>query len=186
MPPDNAPPDQTSDGVRRAPGAGPRGTEHGRLVEEVEALLRRVTVESQRLGHEFAALHGLHATDFEALVHVMDAEAAGAPLTPGELATRLRLSSGATTAVIDRLERRGHLHRDRDDADRRKIHLRRAEHGLAVALEFFGGLMPLRERVMEPMSDADLAVVHRFLTSMADGFAGYRSLLAEPPAAAGD
>lgn len=166
----------------RTPGFGPRRTEHERLVEEVEALLRRVTVESQRMGHEFAALHGLHATDFEALVHVMDAEGAGQPLTPGELAARLRLSSGATTAVIDRLEGHGHIRRDRDDADRRKVHLRWAEHGMAVALDFFGRLQPLRTQVMDPMSDADLAVVHRFLTGMADGIAEHRRALDEPPA----
>lgn len=164
------------------PGHGPRGTERERLVEEVEALLRRVTVESQRLGHEFASRHGLHPTDFEALVHVMDAEGAGSPLTPGELAAKLRLSSGATTAVVDRLEKQGHIRRDRDDVDRRKLHLRWAEHGMAVAMDFFGRLAPLQEEVMGPMSEADLAVVRRFLTGMADGIAAHRRALDDEPA----
>ncbi|MBI4942894.1 MAG: MarR family transcriptional regulator [Actinobacteria bacterium] len=164
------------------PGYGPRGTERERLVEEVEALLRRVTVESQRLGHEFASRHGLHPTDFEALVHVMDAQGAGAPLTPGELAAKLRLSSGATTAVVDRLEKQGHIRRDRDDVDRRKLHLRWAEHGMAVAMDFFGRLVPLQEEVMGPMSDADLAVVRRFLAGMADGLAAHRQALDDEPA----
>lgn len=164
------------------PGNGPPGTERERLVAEVEALLRRVTVESQRLGHEFASRHGLHPTDFEALVHVMDAEGAGAPLTLGELAAKLRLSSGATTAVVDRLEKQGHIRRDRDDVDRRKVHLRWAEHGMAVAMDFFGRLGPLQDEVMGPMSDDDLAVVRRFLTGMADGIAAHRRVLDDEPA----
>ncbi len=163
-------------------GHGPRGAEREHLIEEVEALLRRVTVESQRLGHEFASRHGLHPTDFEALVHIMDAERAGAALTPGELAAKLRLSSGATTAVVDRLEKQGHIRRDRDDADRRKVHLRWAEHGMAVAMDFFGRLGPLQDEVMGPMSDHDLTVVRRFLMAMADGIAAHRRVLEDEPA----
>jgi len=157
------------------PGFGPRDTPHERLVEQVEMLLRRMTTESQRLGHEFAARHGLHATDFEALVHVMDAEGGGTPLTPGRLAVRLQLSSGATTAVIDRLERQGHIRRERDGADRRKVQLRWAEYGMAVAMDFFGGLLPLRERVMDPLPDDQLTVVRDFLAAYADGIAQYRA-----------
>ncbi len=163
-------------------GHGPRGAEREHLIEEVEALLRRVTVESQRLGHEFASRHGLHPTDFEALVHIMDAERAGAALTPGELAAKLRLSSGATTAVVDRLEKQGHIRRDRDDADRRKVHLRWAEHGMAVAMDFFGRLGPLQDEVMGPMSARDLTVVRRFLMAMADGIAAHRRVLDDEPA----
>jgi DNA-binding MarR family transcriptional regulator len=167
-------------------GYGARGTDRERLVEEIEALLRRVTVESQRLGHEFAARHGLHPTDFEALVHVMDAEGGGTPLTPGELAGKLRLSSGATTAVVDRLEKQGHVRRDRDDVDRRKVHLRWAEHGVAVAMEFFGGLVPLRDAVMGPMSEADLGTVRRFLAEMSDAIASHRTALDQPQPTAAD
>ncbi len=53
----------------------------------------------------------MHPTDLNALLAVMRAERAGAPLTPGRLGQHLGLSSGATTAVIDRLERAGHVQR---------------------------------------------------------------------------
>lgn len=165
------------------PDRDPPRTPRDRLVDEIERQTRRMTVESERLAHEFAARHDLHSTDFQALVHVMDAEGRGNPLTPGELGQALSLSSGATTAVIDRLERAGHVRRDRDPSDRRKVHLRWAEHGMAVAQDFFGGLLPLRENVMGPMSEADLDVVRRFLASMSDGIAAYRRTLetASPP-----
>jgi len=42
--------------------------------------------------------------------------------TPGELAERSGLTAGgAVTAVIDRLERRGLVHRSRDTVDRRRV-----------------------------------------------------------------
>lgn len=150
-----------------------------RLVEDVESLMRRLTVESERLAHEFAGRHDLHSTDFQALVHVMEAQRRGTPLSPGELGEALSLSSGATTAVIDRLERAGHLRRDRDPSDRRKVRLRWAEHGMAVAQDFFGGLLPVRDAVTGPMSEDELEVVRRFLAGMADGLADYRRSIAE-------
>ena len=158
-------------------GERPRGDAREDLLDEVERQMRRMTVESERLAHEFAGRHDLHSTDFQALVHVMDAEGRGRPLSPGELGQALSLSSGATTAVVDRLERAGHVWRDRDPSDRRKVRLRWAEHGMAVAQDFFGGLLPLRRDVMGAMSDDDLQVVRRFLAAMGDGMAAYRRQL---------
>lgn len=146
-----------------------------RRIRELEALLRRMTVESQRLGHTFAEQQQLHPTDLEALIHVMDAEASGAPLTPGRLAEALGLSPGATTSVIDRLEAQGHLRRERDATDRRRTHLHYAERGMAVALAFFGPLGERTAPVMDGFSDRELGVVRRFLDQMSGVMAGYRA-----------
>jgi DNA-binding MarR family transcriptional regulator len=154
-----------------------------RRIRELETLLRRMTVESQRLGHTFADQQRLHPTDLEALIHVMDAEAGGTPLTPGRLAEALGLSPGATTSVIDRLEAQGHLRREPDAHDRRRTHLHFGERGMAVGMAFFG---PLGERVapvMAGFSDRELGVVRRFLDQMAQVMAGYRADLAAGPSA---
>ncbi len=161
---------------------GKRDTPRNVLEQDVEALIRRLTVESQKLAHAFAARHGLHATDFEALVHVMDAEGRGSPLTPGELSLALGLGSGSTTSVIDRLEAHGHVRRDRDDADRRKVHLRYAEAGMALALEFFGPLRGRGDAVVAGFSDDELDSVRRFLTGMSDTIAAHRHLVTQPSA----
>ena len=42
-------------------------------------------------------------------------------MTAGELAGRLGLGAPATTALVDRLESAGHVRRDRDPHDRRKV-----------------------------------------------------------------
>lgn len=60
---------------------------------------------------------GLNATDYYAL-NLLDLTG---PLTSGELAVRTGLTTGATTRLIDRLERSGHARRVPDPADRRKV-----------------------------------------------------------------
>ncbi|MDF2709362.1 MAG: MarR family transcriptional regulator [Nonomuraea muscovyensis] len=60
---------------------------------------------------------GLNATDYYAL-NLLDLSG---PLTSGELAVRTGLTTGATTRLIDRLEKGGHVRRVPDPVDRRKV-----------------------------------------------------------------
>lgn len=60
---------------------------------------------------------GLNATDYYAL-NLLDLSG---PLTSGELAAQTGLTTGATTRLIDRLERGGHVRRSPDPSDRRKV-----------------------------------------------------------------
>ncbi len=56
----------------------------------------------------------------------MDHLHASDELTPGELGDRLALTSGAVTALIDRLERHGWVERVPHATDRRSVVVRRA------------------------------------------------------------
>lgn len=60
---------------------------------------------------------GLGATDYQAS-SILDLDG---PMTAGELASRLGLSTGATTRLIDRLEHSGYVRRTRDTHDRRRV-----------------------------------------------------------------
>ena len=61
---------------------------------------------------------GLNGTDLQAVGLLLNS----GPATPGELAARTGLTAGgAVTAMIDRLERAGYVHRARDEADRRRV-----------------------------------------------------------------
>ncbi|MFI5937986.1 MarR family winged helix-turn-helix transcriptional regulator [Actinoplanes sp. NPDC051494] len=146
----------------------PRGTERERLREDIVNLLQSYGVRAQHVGQAFSQRNGLHPTDLQALMAVMQAEGDGTPLTPGRLGEELGLSSGATTAVIDRLERAGHLRRSRESADRRMVHLRYGEPGKALAVAFFGPLGRRTDEVMRDFTDEDLATVRRFLAGMGD------------------
>lgn len=152
----------------------PRRTRRDTLSGDIVAELRGYSVAAQHVGHAFAARHGLGPTDLQALIAVMDAERSGTPITPGRLGEHLNLSSGSVTALIDRLERAGHIRRDRDSADRRRVHLRYAERGARVAVEFFGPLGRRTDAVLDRFTDEELTVVHRFLRAVTDSTREHR------------
>ncbi|QNG37044.1 MarR family transcriptional regulator [Geodermatophilaceae bacterium NBWT11] len=135
---------------------------------EVVLLLRSVSVESNRTAAVFGETHDLHRTDLDALAVVVGASMAGREMTPGLLATELRLSSPATTALVDRLARSGHLVRERSTTDRRKVVLRVQDRARDLAREFFTPMAAGVGAVLDGMSADDVAVVARFLTAAVD------------------
>jgi len=138
---------------------------------EIVLAMQQLTTESQRVAQVFAARQGLGHIDLEALLHVMQAEERGDPVTSGRLGDLLGVTSGAATGVIDRLERAGHVTRDRDDVDRRRVLVRYAAPAREVAGRFFGPLGALSDRVMSGYDDEQLETVRRFLGEMAGAMA---------------
>jgi DNA-binding MarR family transcriptional regulator len=135
---------------------------------ELALMLRRLTVELDAVGQRFAGLHGLGRTDVRALVAIMDAARARRPMTAGALGAAVELSSAAVTALVDRLERVGHVERVRDEHDRRQIVLEMTPAAMAAGGEFFGGLQRDLAAAMANFSDEELAVVRRFLAEMTE------------------
>ncbi|MFV2176005.1 MarR family winged helix-turn-helix transcriptional regulator [Actinomadura sp. LOL_016] len=110
-----------------------------RLVEE----LRAYGAEFTELGRRFATVLGVHATDAFALLEIATAEERGTPLSPALLGRRIALSSGAMTALLNRLEEAGHVTRTRERADRRIVTLRCGDRVKQMGEDFFG---PVNER----------------------------------------
>ncbi|MGY1821957.1 MarR family winged helix-turn-helix transcriptional regulator [Geodermatophilus sp. SYSU D00079] len=137
-----------------------------RTRQELALLLRRLTVELDAVGQRFAVLHGLNRTDVRALVAIMDAARRGQALTAGALGSAVELSSASVTALVDRLERVGHVRRVRDPADRRRVALEMSEEAMAAGAEYFGGLNRDLTAAMAGFDDEELAVVRRFLEEM--------------------
>ena len=135
---------------------------------ELALLLRRLTVELDAVGQRFASMHALGRTDVRALVAIMDAARGGRSLTAGGLGSAVDLSSASVTALVDRLERAGHVHRVPDPADRRRVVLEMSDSAMAAGGAFFGGLQRDLVAAMQGYTDEELAVVRRFLTEMID------------------
>ena len=149
---------------------------------ELALLLRRLTVELDAVGQRFASMHGLGRTDVRALVAIMDAARQGASLTAGGLGSAVELSSASVTALVDRLERAGHVHRVRDAEDRRRVVLGMSDSAMAAGGAFFGGLQQEMLAAMEGYTDEEIAVVRRFLTDMTDVIVRHGSPGEEGPA----
>jgi MarR family transcriptional regulator, organic hydroperoxide resistance regulator len=107
----------------------------------------------------FAAWLGLHSTDATALVEILYAEDQGTPLSPTRLSERLSLTTGATTNLLNRLERLGHIVRSREGSDRRIVTLRSGPSIDGRAREFFG---PFSARVEALVAEYPPAQLDRF------------------------
>ncbi|GAA4427616.1 MarR family transcriptional regulator [Actinokineospora soli] len=140
-------------------------------------LLRRLTVESDRFAEHFGDLHGLHRTDLNALAVIMDAAKAGTPMTPTALAHALNLSYSATTSLLDRLERSGHVSRDRSATDRRKIELRMHPRAMELGMAFFAPLGRELASAWAGMSDEERETVGRFLAASIEATVAVRGRL---------
>ncbi|MER5863418.1 MarR family winged helix-turn-helix transcriptional regulator [Kitasatospora sp. NPDC002040] len=128
-------------------------------------LLQGLASEMNLLGHDFAAAQGLHSTDVQALLAILRT-GGGQGVTPGRLREELALTSGAVTAVLDRLERAGHVRRTRDAADRRQVRVQHNPGATRMAGRWFGPVAERTELVRSEFSEAELAVVVRFLGRM--------------------
>jgi DNA-binding MarR family transcriptional regulator len=109
-------------------------TQRARLMEELRGYGATFTEVSRR----FAAWLDLHYTDAVALLEIAEAEQRGDPLSPARLSERVSLTSGATTALINRLERANHVVRTREHTDRRVVTLHATEHVAELAATYFG------------------------------------------------
>ncbi|MGP4055944.1 MarR family winged helix-turn-helix transcriptional regulator [Mycobacterium sp. 4D054] len=147
------------------------------LEASIAADVRAMTAESDRIGHRFAGLHALTANDFRALLYVTVAENAGTPLTAGELRERMGTSGAAITYLVERMIASGHLLRDSDPADRRKVMLRVAQPGMEVAREFFTPLAEHTHRALSDLPDSDLAAAHRVFAALTDAMGTFRAAL---------
>jgi MarR family transcriptional regulator, organic hydroperoxide resistance regulator len=127
-----------------SPEVGSEGVSHVvRVLDGLRAFGANYTEFTRR----FAAHLGLHSTDAAALAEILYAEDLGTPLSPARLSERISLTSGATTALLNRLEKAGHIVRSREHADRRIVTIRSSPDIQKPGEEFFG---PLNRR-MEAM-----------------------------------
>lgn len=140
------------------------------VVGDVQAL----SAESDRIGRAFAGAHELSSNDFRALLHVMVAEQSGEPLSAGELRDLMGLSGAAITYLVERMISSGHLRRESDPGDRRKVILKYADHGVAVAEQFFTPLAGHAHRAMSDLPEQDLLAAHRVLTAVLEAMREFR------------
>ena len=90
---------------------------------------------------------------------------AGSPysLSAGELTRRCRVTPGATTQRVQRLELDGYVERVRDESDRRTVYVALTSDGSAKLDDVFAAVMAADEQVLAPLSAPDRSSLERIL-----------------------
>ncbi|MEV0740636.1 MarR family transcriptional regulator [Streptomyces sp. NPDC050549] len=138
---------------------------------EIVHLLRAVAVELGLHSARFANQNGMHPTDVRALIALMDAARSGEEMTTGRLGTTLGLNSAGTTALVDRLERAGHVRRTRSEGDRRKVVVEVDQRAVDLGQSFFGPLIGSAVALLQGYDDRELAAIRGFLTGVREAAA---------------
>lgn len=151
------------------------GADHRmRLERRMGADLRELTSESDWIARVFADQNNVSANEFRALLFVMLAEGSGTRLTAGDLRRQMGLSGAAITYLVERMAETGHLRRETDPTDRRKVILRYADHGMDVAMRFFQQLAVHNREAMAHLPDEDLEAADRVFAAMIEAMRTFR------------
>ncbi|HEY2565576.1 MAG TPA: MarR family transcriptional regulator [Acidimicrobiales bacterium] len=102
---------------------------------------------------------GLNRTDFRC-VDILDQHQ---PMTAGALAQATRLTSGAITFALDRLERAGFVRRIRDETDRRRVLVALVPAAQRQAARIHEPLVRDARAAMSKYTASELAVICDFL-----------------------
>lgn len=120
---------------------------HALLVEQIEPLFEK---------------HELNFTQWVVLMYLRDGMAINATV----LCAQLRHDSGALTRILDQLERRGLLQRQRSRVDRRAVQLHLTDEGRALIEGLVPEVVAQLNRALGGFSAAELAELVRLLTKL--------------------
>jgi len=148
------------------------------LLVSLDEAIRKVGAQAVLISDLVATRVGVNSTDLECL----DLLQLAGPTTAGQVSAHSGLTTGATTAVIDRLERLGFVKRRRDEGDRRVV--------LVEVQDCCGPhIEPLYRRLAEGLlkvnaryTNRELEVVVRYLTDALEAGASHVAWLQTQPA----
>ncbi len=117
------------------------------------------------LYHSKVAAHfGLGATDMKAL----DLIQSRGPLTPADLAEHMGFAPASVTAMMDRLEAKGLLRRVPHPSDGRRLLVEFDPRATELLAPVYGPFFASLEEMLTNYDDAELAVIARAFTDVAE------------------
>jgi DNA-binding MarR family transcriptional regulator len=154
-----------------------RVTPRERLLVALDEAIRKVGAQAVLISDLVATRVGINSTDLECL----DLLQLAGPTTAGQMSARSGLTTGATTAMIDRLERAGYVRRRRDAADRRVVVVETLEHCGSHIAPLYQPIQKELEKLHGRYSSRELAIVVRYLTEALDAGARFVAWLQTQP-----
>ena len=147
---------------------GPSSGAHGGGSHAAETVaLRDLATAGSEATTALARRMTMHPTDLAAMSHIASA---AAEIGPGELSSRLGITPAATTDLIDRLEAAGHLLRERNPADRRRLRLVPTESARAAVRGQLADLLERLDAVSEGFSSDERGAIRRYLEAAAAAY----------------
>jgi DNA-binding MarR family transcriptional regulator len=144
----------------------PPEARRGYLAETVMRELRALSTAQDRLDQYAMHRFGINRTDLRAL----DLIGQAGVISPTALAAALGMSTGATSAVLDRLESAGYASREPDPAHRRRTLVRQTPRAEELGEEIFAPV--ISGTIADALGYPDAALV-----SIAEFLAAHRELL---------
>lgn len=129
---------------------------HERVGAALVGMIRRAE-ESQEAA---ARHHGIHPTDFRCIGYLL---ARGEPVSPSDITNYLTLTSGAGTALLNRLEKAGYVRRERHPGDRRSVLVVLDEDAAAEPIAVHRQISAAYEAALAEFSDDNLAAIALYL-----------------------
>ncbi|MBW1956150.1 MAG: MarR family transcriptional regulator [Deltaproteobacteria bacterium] len=133
-------------------------TENAQLVHQIvggiRKLVRAVYIESSKIGRQYG-LTGAQSAVLRTLFHQ-------GPMSSADLSRWLYVTPSNITGIIDRLEKKTLVHRDRQPKDRRVVLIRLTEEGADLSRRLPD---PIEKKIIEQL--ADLKTDHVQLLAMA-------------------
>jgi DNA-binding MarR family transcriptional regulator len=121
--------------------------------------LQQIAILTRAAAGQLGVVLGINQTDVAALEHLIT----DGPLPPTELASRLSVTTAGITQVIDRLERAGHVIRERQLNDKRRVLVCPVPESVAQAYRHIAPMLNGLSAVLGALDDRDRAVIETFL-----------------------
>jgi DNA-binding MarR family transcriptional regulator len=153
-----------------------------RLIDEVGQAAREYGTANDAVDAAAAERLGINRTDI-AVLDILDQE--GGKTTAGKLAKASHLTTGAITAVVDRLEKKGYVRRARDKEDRRRVLVELTEKARKKTMELYGPIAEAGYRNLEEYTDEQLEFIRDFTRRGTDLLTAHATRIraARPPTA---
>src|SRR3989441_12354290 len=135
-----------------------------RSIAAIKQSLRALSIQLSLLNHQVGAHLGLNDVDLDCL----DLVARHGPLSPSALAQRAGLHAATMTGILDRLEQRGWVARDRDPSDRRAVVVRANRTRNAEIMRLYSGMNTSMDRICAGYGETELELLADFLQRTAD------------------
>lgn len=132
----------------------------GRLLNRLWDLGRIVSTQTVFLHQAIAQSAGLNATDTKCVDLILRGpEGPDGAVTAGWLSERTGLTTGAITHILDRLEKRRFIERERDPQDRRKVIVRVRPEALAPLVPKYEAVGRAHLKLADQYSDKELELI---------------------------